>query len=128
MAIVEFTIITAFCAAPVVNAHRGRRRATSRSVDRVDIRGRGRADQADVPTTVVLHRFFFPAWRLEPALSIAANEPFKLVSFTAPLGRHAWHLARTTLPEEKVGWATSGASLLLLLGWAAAARRRARPA
>ena len=200
MAIVEFTIITAFCAAPVVNARRSvllclaiaavaalqaevsivstfaaevaltrehtpiplfdtreytpngyseghgdpanpdRRhlptvpvvacapvvpvcQATERRFGDLDIE-----IQADVPTTVVLHRFFFPAWRLEPALSIAANEPFKLVSFTAPPGRHAWHLARTMLSEEKVGWATSGASLLLLLGWAAAARRRARPA
>jgi len=80
------------------------------------------------PTTVVLRRFFFPAWRLEPELPLLASDPFKLVSFTAPAGKHAFRLVRHTLPVEMWGWWLSGLSLALLLVWSAAAvtaRRRA---
>jgi hypothetical protein len=77
----------------------------------------------DAPTTVVLRRFYFPAWRLEPVLPVHAVDPLRLVAFTAPPGPHVWRLTRETLPIERWGWAISGLSALLLLGTAAVARR-----
>src|SRR4030095_100225 len=41
---------------------------------------------ADQPTTVTLRRFFFPAWRLDAGLPLAASEALRLVSFTVPAG------------------------------------------
>jgi hypothetical protein len=82
--------------------------------------------EGDAPATVVLRRFFFPVWRLDPALPIGAADPLKLVSFTAPAGRHVWRLERRSLPAEQWGWAISGLSLVLLLAWAAAAGRGVR--
>ncbi len=79
----------------------------------------------DAATTVVLRRFYFPAWRLEPALPVRAVDPLRLVAFTAPPGRHVWRLTRETLSIERWGWAISGVSALLLLGTAAVARRAA---
>jgi hypothetical protein len=84
--------------------------------------------EGDAPATVVLRRFFFPAWRLDPALPIGAADPLKLVSFTAPAGSHVWRLERRSLPAEQWGWAISGLSLALLLAWAAAVWRRIRVA
>src|SRR5205823_4133317 len=49
--------------------------------------------EGDQPTTVVLRRFYFPGWRLEPALPIGASDRQKLLTFTAPPGRHVWQLA-----------------------------------
>lgn len=72
--------------------------------------------EGDAPATVVLRRFFFPAWRLDPAQPIGAADPLRLVSFTAPAGRHVWRLERQSLAVEGWGWAISGASLILLLG------------
>ena len=34
---------------------------------------------ADQPTTITLRRFFFPAWRLDAGLPLAASEPLRLV-------------------------------------------------
>ncbi|MFI5000491.1 MAG: hypothetical protein ACHQK9_11490 [Reyranellales bacterium] len=82
---------------------------------------------ADVPTVVVLRRFFFPFWRLDPALPVAAIDPLRLVSFAAPPGRHSYRLSRRAVAEEKAGWAISGLSLALMLAWAAAAWRGIRP-
>jgi hypothetical protein len=79
--------------------------------------------EGDAPATVVLRRFFFPAWRLDPALPIVATDPLRLVSFTAPAGRHTYRLQRVAVPEEKAGWTISGLSFVLLLAWAAAAWR-----
>jgi len=79
--------------------------------------------EGGAPTTVVLRRFVFPGWRLDPALPIVASEPLRLVSFVVPAGRHAYRLQRESLPQEKVGWAISGASLALLLAWALLDRR-----
>lgn len=70
---------------------------------------------ADRPTTVVLRRFFFPAWRLDNGLPLAASEPLRLVSFTVPAGDMAMHLDRGMLPAERWGLAISGLSLLALL-------------
>jgi hypothetical protein len=67
------------------------------------------------PTSVVLRRFFFPAWQLDTGLPLAPSEPLRLVSFTAPGGRTVVRLERTALPVERWGWAISGVSLLLLL-------------
>jgi hypothetical protein len=75
--------------------------------------------ESDAPTTVVLRRFFFPGWRLDPAVPLAASEPLRLVSFVAPAGAHVYRLSRSALAEEKIGWWISGASLVLLLTWAA---------
>jgi hypothetical protein len=83
--------------------------------------------ESDQPTTVVLRRFTFPGWRIEPVLTIAATDRQKLLSFTAPPGRHVWHLTRQPVPAERWGQAISGLSLILLLGIAAFAWRRREP-
>jgi hypothetical protein len=66
------------------------------------------------PTSVVLRRFFFPAWQLDPGLSLSPSEPLRLVSFTVPAGRTAARLDRTSLSIERWSWAISGVCLLLL--------------
>ena len=70
---------------------------------------------ANRPTTVVLRRFFFPAWRLDPPRPLAPTDPLQLVSFTAEPGRHAYRLQRQALPAEQWGWVLSGLSLAILL-------------
>jgi hypothetical protein len=80
--------------------------------------------EGDAPTTVVLRRFFFPAWRLDPAQPLVATDPLRLVSFTAPAGRHVWRLQRGSLPAEWWGWAISGLSLVLLPGAAVFSARK----
>lgn len=77
-------------------------------------------------TSVVLRRFFFPAWQLDPGLPLAPSEPLRLVSFTAPAGRTVTELDRTVLPIERWGWAISGVSLLLLAGLLVRARSSSR--
>jgi hypothetical protein len=83
--------------------------------------------ESDRPTVVVLRRFYFPGWRLEPDLPIAATDRQKLLSFTAPPGRHVWQLSRRALPAERWGQVISALSLILLLGIAAFAWRRREP-
>lgn len=80
--------------------------------------------EGELPTSVVLRRFYFPGWRLDPDVPIRATERRKLLSFTAPPGRHVWQLTRQTLPAERWGQAISALSLVLLLAIAAIARRR----
>jgi hypothetical protein len=70
--------------------------------------------EGDVPIDVVLRRFSFPAWRLDPAVPLTAKLPLHLLSFTAAPGHHTYHLERTALPEEQWGWVISGVSLLLV--------------
>jgi hypothetical protein len=79
--------------------------------------------EGDAPTTIVLRRFFFPGWRLDPALPVVATEPLRLASFTAPAGRHVYRLEPGSLPAERWGWVISGLSLVLLLGAAAFSAR-----
>jgi hypothetical protein len=81
---------------------------------------------ADAPTTVVLRRFYYPFWRLDPAVPIAATDPLRLVAFTAPPGHHTYRLQRAASSEERIGWTISGLSLVLLLAWAAMAWRGVR--
>ncbi len=76
---------------------------------------------ADAPTEVILRRFYYPLWRLDPPLHVLATDPLRLVAFTAPPGRHAFRLHRSAPSEEKIGWLISGLSLVLLLAWAAVA-------
>ncbi|MGQ0582409.1 MAG: hypothetical protein ACT4O6_10765 [Reyranella sp.] len=83
--------------------------------------------ESDGPTTVVLRRFFFPAWQIDGIAAVAPTDPLKLVSFVAPAGRHTFHLRRTALPEEQWGWALSSLSLILLLVWTVAEWRIRRP-
>ena len=83
--------------------------------------------ESDVPTTVVLRRFFFPAWRLEPVLPLQPTQEWRLVSFVTPPGRHTFRLQRVALPEEQWGWVLSGLSLALLLLWSVAEWRIRRP-
>jgi hypothetical protein len=71
--------------------------------------------QADAATDVVVRRFFFPAWQLDPARPVTPTPDLRLVRFGAEPGRHTYRLQRRALPEEQWGWAISGASLLLLL-------------
>ena len=79
--------------------------------------------EGDVPTDVVVRRFSFPAWRLDPPVPLTATLPLHLLSFAVASGHHSYRLERAALPEEQWGWAISGASLLLLL---VAARLTAR--
>jgi hypothetical protein len=78
---------------------------------------------ADTPTKVVLRRFYYPLWRLDPLLPVVATDPLRLVAFTAPSGRHAFRLQRAVPSEERIAWTISGLSLVLLLAWAAVAWR-----
>ncbi|MBI3199213.1 MAG: hypothetical protein HYZ40_17235 [Rhodospirillales bacterium] len=73
--------------------------------------------ESDQPTTVVLRRFFFPGWQIDGVAAIVPTDPFRLVSFVAPAGRHTFHLLRETLSVERWSWAVSGLSLGLLLVW-----------
>jgi hypothetical protein len=79
---------------------------------------------SQTPVTVVLRRFYFPAWRLDPPLPLAATEPLRLLTFTAPAGRSSERLHRVALPAERWGWTVSAASLALLLLWQWLDRRR----
>jgi hypothetical protein len=75
--------------------------------------------ESEALTTVVLRRFFFPAWQVDTGLdtgaSLGPTEPLRLVSFQAPAGQTVARLDRVALPAERWGWAISGLSLLLLL-------------
>jgi hypothetical protein len=77
----------------------------------------------DTPVDVVIRRFAYPYWCLEPPLPIVATDPLRLVSFTAPAGRHGYRLYAGAVPAERLGWAISALSLVLVLGWVVAARR-----
>jgi len=70
---------------------------------------------SDQPTTVTVRRFVFPAWRLTPALPLAAADPYRLVSFVSPAGRHEWQLDRRILPAEEWGWRAFAVSLIALV-------------
>jgi hypothetical protein len=76
------------------------------------------------PVTVVLRRFYFPTWHLDPPLPLSATEPLRLLTFTAPPGRTTERLHRLAPPVERWGWAVSAASLALLLLWQWSERRR----
>ncbi|MFI5000635.1 MAG: hypothetical protein ACHQK9_12220 [Reyranellales bacterium] len=71
--------------------------------------------EADAPTTVVVRRFAYPFWRVEPVLPLLATDPLRLVSFTVPTGRHDLRLEHARPLAEKAGWAISGLSLVLVL-------------
>jgi hypothetical protein len=103
-----------FTAVPLISCTptAARCRATDESFGRLRVE-----IAADRPTTVVVRRFFFPAWRLDPALPIAASEPLRLVSFTVPPGQTIARLGRVMLPAEHWGLVISGVSLLLLAVW-----------
>lgn len=75
--------------------------------------------ESKAATDVVLRRFFFPSWRLDPTLALVPSVPFHLLAFTVPPGRHTYKLERMALPVEQWGWAVSGLSLFLLLASAA---------
>lgn len=76
---------------------------------------------ADTPTEVVLRRFYYPLWSLDPPLPVVATDPLRLVVFTAPSGHHTFRLQRIAPSTERIGWIISGLSLVLLLAWAAVA-------
>jgi hypothetical protein len=80
--------------------------------------------ESQAPTRVTARRFYFPAWQLDDGrLAVEPTEKYRLVSFAAPAGRTTVWLKRAALPEEKWGWALSGASLLLLLSMGAFSAR-----
>ncbi len=80
---------------------------------------------SDQPTNVVVRRFAYPFWQVEPALPLSATIPLRLVSFTAPAGRHDYRLQHVRPLAERAGWMISGLSLALVLAWVALARARA---
>jgi hypothetical protein len=84
--------------------------------------------ESSQPTTVVLRRFYFPAWQVEAlpshqAVALQPTDPLRLVSFVAPAGNADFQLVRVMLPAERWGCLVSGLSLVLLLGWVVTARR-----
>jgi hypothetical protein len=79
--------------------------------------------ESEAPTIVVVRRFFFPAWHVTPMTQIVPTDPLRLVSFTAGAGQHTYSLQRVALPEEQIGWAISGLSLVLLIAWSVLRRR-----
>ncbi len=81
---------------------------------------------AQAQTAVILRRFAYPYWRLDPALPITATDPLRLVTFTVPAGRQTYRLKHMAVTTEKTGWVVSGLSLALLLAWAVAASRGIR--
>lgn len=81
---------------------------------------------ADTPTEVVLRRFYYPLWRLDPPLPVVATDPLQLVAFGAPAGRHTFRLQRSIPSEERIGWIISGLSFVLLVVWAAVASTSGR--
>jgi hypothetical protein len=82
--------------------------------------------ESAAPTSVVVRRFFFPAWQLDAGLQLAPSEPLRLVSFTAPAGHTAARLDRAALPIERWGWVISAVSLLLLTALLIRARSTSR--
>jgi len=81
---------------------------------------------SDAPTEIVLRRFYYPFWRLDPALPVFATDPLRLVSFVVPAGRNTYNLRRVAVPAEKAGWAISALSFALLMTWLAVQRYRRR--
>jgi hypothetical protein len=86
------------------------------------------------PTTVVLRRFYFPAWQVEmlpsrETIVVKPTDQLRLASFQAPAGRADFRLHRSALPIERWGWAVTGLSLAMLLAWAVLPRytRRRSP-
>jgi hypothetical protein len=76
---------------------------------------------SDQPTTVIVRRFAFPAWQVVP-LPVVATEPYRMMSFVAPAGRHDLTLDRQTLPAERWGWIAAALSLIslgLIVAWPA---------
>jgi len=84
--------------------------------------------ESQVATTVILRRFWFPSWRVEPALPVSATDDQKLASFIAPPGRIVVRLIRTSTAQEWWGAMVSGLSLIVLIamtmGTAGAVPRR----
>lgn len=81
--------------------------------------------EGDASTSVVLHRFFFPSWRLDVPLTLSASEPLRLLSFDAPAGRTSAQLERIAVPIERWSWAISGLVLVVMVASVGLARRRA---
>jgi uncharacterized membrane protein len=79
---------------------------------------------ADGPTTVVVRRFFFPAWQLDRGPALVPSDPLRLVSFEAPAGHLTAELTRGALPVERWGWTLSGAAWIAWLLLLVRARRR----
>ncbi|MFI5000490.1 MAG: 6-pyruvoyl-tetrahydropterin synthase-related protein [Reyranellales bacterium] len=71
----------------------------------------------DTPTRVVLRRFYFPAWRADPLVPLAATERLRLVAFAVPAGHTAFTLDRVSLWAERIGWSLSGQAFLMLFVW-----------
>jgi hypothetical protein len=83
------------------------------------------------PTTVVLRRFYFPAWQVEvlpsrETIVVKPTDQLRLVSFLAPAGRTEFRLHRAPLPAERWGWLVTGMSLATLLVLAVLPRRARR--
>jgi uncharacterized membrane protein len=83
---------------------------------------------ADVPTHVVLRRFYFPAWWPDRKLLLTPTERLRLVSFDVPPGHTTLRLERTSLWAERVGWSLSGQAFLILLVWGTTVRWSLRTA
>lgn len=81
--------------------------------------------RAETSGTVVVRRFYFPAWRVTRDGQTVAARPSgagRLLSFDATPGVYRVDLA--PLPQERWGWAISAAGLVALAGLTAARRRR----
>ncbi len=93
------------------------------------------AVQAESPVTVVLRRFAFPLWRVQPetggeAVEAAPHGADRLLSFPVPAGQTRWRLVWSPPPPMRLGAIVSAASaaIVLMLGaiaaWSLGGRRR----
>jgi hypothetical protein len=78
-------------------------------------------------TSVVVRRFYFPAWTLDEPVVATPSDRYKLVSFVVPAGTTSLRLSREATPFEFWGGAISGLALLSLAAAALLSARSSRP-
>ncbi len=77
----------------------------------------------NTPQTIIFGRFMFPIWQVlhhetQTVLPVYAATPQQLVAFTAPAGGGTFELQRISAPTERLGYAISlSSALLLMLGY-----------
>jgi hypothetical protein len=74
--------------------------------------------EADAPSTLIVHQFYFPGWQATvdgAPLEVGPVGPLGLVMLTVPAGRHTIEVWFGETPVRDAGLAVSGAALLVLL-------------
>jgi hypothetical protein len=74
--------------------------------------------EADAPSALIVHQFYFPGWQATAdgaPLAVGPAGPLGLVMLTVPAGRHTVEVWFGETPVRDAGLAGSGAALLVLL-------------